>query len=393
MALFTLSDLTKPATREDIQTAIYQVFGVLGVNTTSWGTGAVVRTMVVATSAVLAALSSLQANIAASGFMELAEGKWLTLTARYVYKVERDDATYATGLLTLINSGGGVFDVLPGDLLVFNPDPSSGKNYRNVDHFILNAASSLTIAIEAVEAGAASNSAPGAVTGMTTVLLEVTCTNPDPIVGSDEQSDESVRELCREKLGSLSPMGPWDAYAYAARTAVRPTGENIGITRTRVLKDGYGNVRLIVANASGEVGPGDVDIINEDIQHEATPLAVASSTESAVAVPFTVSYEAWVYNTSGNNDEQVRELIRAKVITFFAAQPIGGNLLSPTPPGFIFQEAIRSTIASALQPQIFHVLVTDPAGDTALAVTEVAVLVAFGTEIIHQVPVPEGASL
>jgi phage-related baseplate assembly protein len=325
--------------------------------------------------------------------MELAEGKWLTLTARYVYQVERLDATYATGLLTLINSGGGVFDVLPGDLLVFNPDPSSGKNYRNVDHFVLNAATSLTIAIEAIEAGAASNAAPGAVTGMTTVLLEVTCTNPDPIVGADEQSDESVRELCREKLGSLSPMGPWDAYAYAARTATRPTGENIGITRSRVLKDGYGNVRLIVANASGEVGPGDVDIINEDIQHEATPLAVSSSTESAVAVPLTVSYEAWVYNTSGNNDEQVREIIRAKVVTFFAKQPIGGNLLSPTPPGFIFQEAIRSTIASALQPQIFHVLVTDPAGDTALAVTEVAVLVAFGTETIHQVPVPEGASL
>jgi hypothetical protein len=296
-------------------------------------------------------------------------------------------------LLTLINSGGGVYDVEPGDLLVFNPDPSSGKNYRNTAHFILNAASSLTIEIEAVEAGADSNSAPGTVTGMTTVLLNVTCTNPEPIVGSDEQEDESLREGCREKLGSLSPMGPWDAYAYSARNSTRPTGENIGITRTRVLKDGYGNVRLIVANAAGEVAPSDVDIINENIQRQATPLAVASSTESAVAVSFTVSYEAWVYNTSGNNDEQVRELIRAKVIKFFSVQPIGGNLLTPTPPGFIFQEAIRSTIASALQPQIFHVLVSDPAGDTSLAVTEVGVLIAFGAELIHQVPVPEGASL
>jgi phage-related baseplate assembly protein len=393
MALFTLTDLTKPATREDVQTAIYQVLGVLGVNTTSWGTGAVVRTMIVATSAVLAALSTLQANIAASGFMELAEGAWLTLTAHYVYDVDRLEATYATGLLTLTNPGGGVFDVLPGDLIVSNPDPSSGKSYRNTAHFILNAASSLTIGIEAVEVGAASNAAPGAVTGMTTVLLNVTCANADPIVGSDEESDEALRERCREKLGSLSPMGPWDAYAYSARISTRPTGENIGITRTRVLKDGYGHVTLIVANASGAVDASDVDIINENIQREATPLAVSSSTESAVEVPFTVSYEAWVYNTSGNNDAQIIDLIRAKVIAFFAAQPIGGNLLTPTPPGFIFQEAIRSSIASALQPQIFHVLVSSPAGDTSLATTEVAVLTGFGTETVHQVPVPEGASL
>jgi hypothetical protein len=110
-------------------------------------------------------------------------------------------------------------------------------------------------------------------------------------------------------------------------------------------------------------------------------------------VPFTVSYEAWVYNTSGNNDDQIRDLIRLRVANFFAAQPIGGNLLTPTPPGFIFQDAIRAAVAAALQPQIFHVLVSSPASDTTLATTEVGVLVAFGTELIHQVPVPEGASL
>lgn len=392
MALFSLDDLTVPATRDEVQAAMYRIYAALGVSTTSWAAGAIVRTVSVAVSAILSAFSELQAEIAASGFMELAEGDWLTLCARYVYGVERIEATFATGVITLVNAGGGVFTLDPDDLIVSNP--STGKSYRNTAAITLGAGATLTdIPIQAVEAGSSSTAGPNTITVLTTFLIQVTCTNPAAVVGSDEQSDPSLRESCREKLGSLSPMGPWDAYAYAARISERAPGENIGITRTRVLKDGYGNVTLIVADPDGEVAPSDVAIINENIQLHATPLAVASDTVSATAVPFTVSYEAWVYNTSGNNDDQIRDLIRLKVANFFAVQPIGGNLLTPTPPGFIFQDAIRAAVAAALQPQIFHVLVSSPGGDTSMASTEVGTLVAFGTEVIHQVPVPEGASL
>jgi phage-related baseplate assembly protein len=392
MALFSLDDLTEPASRDEVQAAMYRIYATLGVSTTSWAAGAIVRTVSVAVSAILSSFSVLQAEIAASGFMELAEDDWLTLCARYVYGVERIDATFATGKITLTNGGGGVFTLDPDDLIVSSP--STGKSYRNTAAISLGAGVTLTdVPIQAVEAGNTSTAGPDTITVLTTFLIQVTCTNPAAVVGSDAESDAALRARCREKLGSLSPMGPWDAYAYAARISERAPGENIGITRTRVLKDGYGHVTLIVADPDGVVAPSDVDIINENIQREATPLAVSSSTESAVPVPFTVSYEAWVYNTSGNNDDQIRDLIRLRVANFFAAQPIGGNLLTPTPPGFIFQDAIRAAVAAALQPQIFHVLVSSPASDTTLATTEVGVLVAFGTEVIHQVPVPEGASL
>jgi phage-related baseplate assembly protein len=399
MALFSLSDLTKPSTRAEVQASIYQVLAILGVNTTAWGSGAVVRTMIVGVSAILAAFSGLQAQIAQSGFLDLATGDWLTLVARYVYGVERIEATFAAGVITLANSGGGVYILDPGDIIVAKPvgGPNGGKAYRNTTAFVLNGSTTLTdIPISAVEAGSPSTAAAGEVTEMVTALLNVTCTNPAALVGLDTESDAALRVRCSEKLGALSPMGPWDAYAYAARNAKRSTGEPCGITRTRTLKDGFGNVTLVVASASGEVtgtigdDTTDLGAVDEAVQLLAAPLAVTAHTESASAVSTGVTYELWAYNTSGQSNAQIAASVEAKLIAFTTAQPVGGNTLLPSDTtGYVWADAIKSAIASALSPQIFHVVVTLPAGDVALDNREVMVLGTV-TPTIHQVASPEG---
>ena len=395
MALFSLADLTTPATRDEVQASIYNVLGTLGVNTTAWGSGAVVRTMIVSVSAVLAAFSQLQAQIAASGFLDLAEGDWLTLVARYVYGVERIEATFASGEVTLTNSGGGVYTLDPDDLVVSNP--TTGKAYRNDVGFTLGASSSITVEISAVEAGASSTSAAGAITVMTTTLLNVTCTNLLVVVGLDAETDAALRLRCREKLGALSPMGPWDAYAYAARNARRSTGEPCGVTRTRTLKDGFGNVITVVASASGPVlgtiGDTSTDLgaVDDAIQTLAAPLAVTATTQSAVTVSQNVAYELWMYNTSGATEATIQAQVSAALTAFFQNQPIGGNLLDPGDlTGTIYLDAIRRAIGG-VSPLIFHVLVTTPAADLVLDNTEVGVMGTITGQIIHQVPPAEGA--
>lgn len=396
MALFTLADVTTPATREEVQAALYRIFDTVGIATTAWEPGSVVRTQVVATSSMLAALSDLQAQLAQSGFMELAQGEWLTLCARYVYGVERIESSYATGFVDLVNEGGGVFDVEVDDLIVNNP--TTGKAYRNGAPFQLGAGQTLLgVPVIAAESGAASTSGPGQIKGMTSAMLKVSVTNPAAVVGNDAESDAALRARCREKLGTLSPNGPADAYSYVARSATRPprpSDDNIGVTRTRVLKDGYGHVVLVVADADGPIAPEDVAIINEDIQHLATPLAVSSSTVSAQAVPISIAYEIFVYNTSGNSDQQIRDAVRVQLSKFFSLQPIGGNLPAGVPPGYVYNDAIRSAIASTLAPGlIFHVVLSSPAGDVQLQPSDVATFTTPTSEIVHQVPVPEGASL
>jgi len=398
MAFFSLADLTKPATRAEVQASIYRVYGVLGVNTTSWASGAVVRTMTVAVSAMLSAFSSLQAQIAQSGFLDLAVNDWLTLVAKYVYGVTRTDATFAAGFITLSNSGGGIYNIDPGDLIVATPvtsDPKSGKAYRNDTAFVLGASQTITVPITAVEAGSDSTTGAATITRLTTALLNVTCSNAASLVGLDAESDAALRLKCSEKLGALSPMGPWDAYAYAARNAHRSTGEPCGITRTRTLKDGFGNVTLVVASASGTVGgtignlATDLGAVDEAVQQLAAPLAVTAHTASATAVNQAVTYELWAYNTSGQSNAQIAASVAAALSEFTVRQPIGGNtLLSSDTTGYVWLDAIKAAISSVL-PQIFHVVVTVPGGDVALTNTQVMTLGTV-TGNVHQVASPEG---
>jgi phage-related baseplate assembly protein len=384
-------DLVKPVTEQEIQSSLYTVLGTLGLNTSTWKTGAVVRTITTGFSIILSALSSLQALIAKSGYLELSEGDWLTVVAHYVYGVDRYPATLATGFVTLTNSAGGVYTFDPEDLIFLNP--ATGKTYRNTDPVSISSGSPTTpshtynVPIRAVESGSASTSIPGAISSMVTTVTGVSVSNPAAVVGQDAESDAALRARSSAKLGSLSPMGPWDAYTYAVRSATRPDGTNVGITRTRIEKDGYGNVTVWIATATGAVPPADAVIAQDAIELNAEPLCVNATATSAIEFPLSVTYELWMYNTSGRSDLQVQDAVAAELTAWVAAQPIGGNVI-PGNPGMIYRDKIAAVIGDTFE-EIFHVLVTVPAGDTVLSTGNVITLnVPVGT--IHQVPPPEG---
>lgn len=390
---YSIDDLTTPLTRDQVTARIYAAIAALGVNTTTWKPGSVVRTMIAAAAIVLAAFSRLQALIAKSGFLETAEGAWLTLVARYVYGVERDVATFAEGSITLTNTGGGIYDLDAEDVVFRNGD---GKQYRNTTAFSLAPLATVTIPIRAVEAGSASSSGPNTITELVTPLLGVTATNATSVVGLDEEKDPALRARASAKLGSLSPFGPWDAYRYAATQARRADGTAIGVTRARTLKDGFGGTTTYVATASGGV-TGDADdpatdlgAVNEAIQRNAAPLPVSATVASATTVPVAVTYRAWMYNTSGLTEAAIKAAIQARLVDFFAGQPIGGNVVG-SPPGLIYQDAIRTAIGATL-PQIFHVEINPPAADVTLAESAVATLGAVTATAIVQVPPPEGST-
>jgi phage-related baseplate assembly protein len=394
MAIFSLAQLTTPLTRAEVEGKIYDVLAAVGTNTTSWKPGAVVRTMISACSIILSAFSELTALIARGGYLELASGPWLTLVAWYVYAVERQFATYAAGEVTLVNAGGGIFILDAGDLVVANPD--TGKQYRNVEAISLGALGTLTVAVVALEAGSSSTSAPHTVVTFITPLLGVTVDNAVSIVGSDDEEDPALRARCSEKLGSLSPMGPWDAYSYAARNATRLDGAVIGVTRVRTVKDGFGNVTTYVATATGEVS-GTVDDLDTDlgcvddaIQKKAAPLAVNAWVVSATPLAIAVSYRVWMYNTSGLTEAEIAETIALRLVEFMSGQPIGGNVVSADP-GKVFVDAIRTAIGSTF-PQIFHVVVEVPAADVVLAINQVPTLGTVTPLAITQVPPSEGSA-
>lgn len=399
--MLALDDLTTPLTREEVEASIYQTLEAVGLTTTTWKAGAWARTVITGASICLSAFSTLNAKIARMGFLELAEGDWLKLKARHDYNVDADEATFATGVVTLVNTTGGIYNLDPDDLIIINP--TTGKTYRNTALIALGSMATLTdVPIQAEEAGAASSSAAGAITGFVTPLNGVTVTNPAAVVGTDAQEDPALRTECLEKLGSLSPFGPWDAYTYAAKNAARAdSGALVGVTRVRSKPDGLGNITTYVATATGAV-TGDADdpatdlgAVNEAIQRYAAPLAVTAGVVSATPVTIAVTYQVWLYNSAGLTDQQVKDAIAERLTDFFSSEPIGGDVLG-VDPGKVFQSAIAAAIGSTRSPAdspsplpIFRVVVSLPAGDTALAESEVPALGTVAGTVTQSTP-PEG---
>jgi phage-related baseplate assembly protein len=384
---FTLNDLITPVSRQDVEASIYDVLAALGVDVGIWKPGSVVRTMIVAFSLVLSSFSQLTAATARSGFLELSEGDWLTLVAHHVYGVDRITATFATGTIRLINSGGGVYSFDAGDVIVSTPD---GVHFRNSSAFSLGASGSatatVTVSITAATAGKAGGAAAGAVTQLVTALSGVTCSNAFALVGLDAELDPALRLRCSEKLGSLSPMGPWDAYSFAARSATRVDGSSVGVTRVRILKDGFGGVFVHTASASGAVEPADLAVIDAAIKQRAVPEAVTAHTLAATEKSIPITYEAWTY---GAADAQAQALIERRLADYMSSQPIGGNVIDPAP-GKVFADAIRAAIAST-QPEIFRVVLTLPSGDVELAASEVPTLGLVTCIAINKVPAADAA--
>lgn len=387
---YSFADLIQPMTRQEVQTAIYSALTSAGVNTTSWKTGAVVRTMIVSVSAVIAALTTLKAQIARSGFLEFAAGDWLAIVARYVYDVEREPASFATGTVTLDNEGGGVFEIeAAGDFIVSHK--VTGKSYRNTAPFTLGALQiGVVVPVSAVEIGSGSDAEADDLTVLTTPLPGVECSNEGALSARDEETDPELRARCKERLGALSPMGPWDAYSYAVKTAKRTdTLASLGITRVRLTKDGFGNVTVYLATGEGGVQPSDVALAQDAIERKAVPQAVTATAVSATPKIINVAQEVWAYNTSALTPEQIEEAIYVKLRDYLALQPVGGNDIEDGQ-GRIYTDVLRSVTNSAIPSLVIRTQMATPAGDSVtLAAFEVPVI---GTVLttLHQVPAPEG---
>lgn len=380
----TLEQLTKALTREEIETAIYSALAAKGVSTTSWKTGSPARTLIVAFAFVMSGFSKLTAEIAKSGFLELATVDWLTAVAKYVYGVTRDTGAFATGNVKFTNTAGGVYSGVAGDLVAINP--TTGKTYRNTAAYSIAAGSVGTptivqIAFQAIELGTASTSTPNTITQLVTTLSGVAVTNDNALVGRDAESDVALRTRCNEKIGTLSPNGPRDAYSFVARSAKKADGvTSVGVTRVRVVADGSGNVTVYVANASGPISGSagdpatDLGAVNDAIQKLAAPLGVTATVISATAKSIGVTYQLWVQNTSGLTDAQLTAAVADKLTTYLTTIPIGG-LNTAGGSGFVYFTAIEAVIGGAnTTAHTVKVTVTVPAADVAIAVSEAPVL-------------------
>lgn len=389
MATFSIDELTTPVTVDQVRLSIYSTLAQIGVDTTTWKPGAVVRTMIAATAIMVSALSRLMAEIAKSGFLETAEGGWLTLLARNVYNVQRIDATFATAPVLIANSSGGIYVLSDGELQVTNL--RTGATFVNVGPLTIPAVSSgSSCSLIATQAGSISTSLVTDSMVVSSPLPGVTIALVAAAIGLDEESDPLLRQRCLDKLGALSPNGPPDAYGFVARSATRGDGSAIGVTRVRLTNDAHGGVDVYVAGASGAIDPADLAAVEAAIQTQAAPLAVTARVHNATEVPIAPVVSVGLYTSSAMTDAQVQDAVAAQITTYFGQQPIGGNTESVS--GLIYRGAIGAAVGATLGPSgrplpFYRIEVNTPSTDIGLAINEVATLVGITVNVL-QLPPP-----
>lgn len=368
----SLATLLVRETKAAIYAAALQVATDLGLETESWRAGDPTRSTYHILSNVLESFETIIALFIASGFLDYATGSWLTLLAAQLFNVTRTEASFATVTdYLLTNAGGGEYPLDVGDLTVKNS--VSGATYHNTTGGTLTGGGTLEVDLVADVAGSDGSSAPGEIDELVTTLLGVTGTNPTACVGVDEESDAELRVRCRNKVASLSPDGPADAYAYVALTP-ELTGTS-GPTRVRVFSESdTGLVQVYLADDDGAVTGGDVDAVVAALLEWATPLAITVEVYSAVAVPVPVTYTARIYRSVNLTEAEVEEAIEGALSELFATRPIGGDIPEGDTTGKVYVSNIIGAIRDVFPDDIFSVTVAAPSADVALDNDEVAVL-------------------
>lgn len=391
MTVTTLDDLAEPLSVEELKASFYSALATVGVTTTTWKPGAVTRTIIAVVCVALHALSVLVANIARSGFLELASGLWLALVARYVYGVEKQYATFAAGTVHVSNSSASPYVISPGQLEL--AASITGKRYHNTAPVTIPAfAANVSVSVEAFEAGAASSALVGEIDTVISSFAGMSVTNNEVLVGLDDETDAAVKARGSAKLEPFSPDGPASAYDYVARNALRANGSSIGVTRTRPFV-ANGTVDLYCATASGALDPADVALIDDAINQQVAPLAVTANAHSAEAVSVPITYKAWCFNTTGLTETQLLQAIEDHLRAYLARVPIGGYVM-PDSPGFVFAEDLAAEINQATRGgaslRIFRVILESPSADVYLAPSQFPALGAVTGTIVRIAP-PRGS--
>lgn len=322
-----------------------------------WESGSVQRTLVEIDAETLAEVYAMAPIIASGVFLDLAEGEWLKLVGKSQFNLEKTQAVFTQGTITLTCAvGSGPVTIEAGDLILTT---ASGKQFRNTTGGVLVDGGTLTLAIKAESPGSAYNVATGTITKFLTPIPGVTATNGSGWLttsGADEESDALFRERCRARWGELGSGSTATAYQYWARTA------SASVTKVLILDQnprGEGTVDVVIWGEGG-IGAEVVTAVNTYIQAKrplTANVSVYAATQKVVTVTATIKVKA-------ANRVAAEAAVTTNTTNLQVTTTIGGTLRD---------EFLINAMASPTG--VTEVNMTAPVGDTVLAQTEALTLV------------------
>lgn len=398
MSIPTIDQILTPLTPAQARAKVQAILVAAKIPANLWAKGGVASTLLTGAGNILSMLSGQLSRVVGGFFLPTAaadpQGGLIGLLAQYMYGIAVPQATFATGPLTLTNSGGGSYTGGSyGAGLVFFLG-SNGQSYTNVTPLNLGPVSSptatQTITIEATVAGSVGSANPNTVTTLVTSLLGVSCTNSAPIVGLDALTNAAVESLCLASIGFRSPRGPGTAYAYAISGLDPVTGaplalnlvtqQQVNINRWTIAPSSRtGQTTIYIASPSGAVDPNDLAAVILSVNLNATPDGVTVTVLPANPVPYSPTLTPWVQAPSSVSAAELQTAIATALTAYMSSKsnPIGGvtaaDDLHPAGITGVLGDQIKGVVAGAVAPLGCVLVGLQGALDLPLGPTELAI--------------------
>lgn len=357
--------LVRPISSDDLFNLLLDSLEAIQIPARSWRSGSVARSILGVLAQAGAQGSTIVADCVAAGFLAYAHDIGLSAHAEDFYGVERIDATFATGKVTLTNGGGGIYTVAANELVVSSSNTSA--RFRVTDSFVLGANSAIDVNVMAIESGSDSSVAPAEIDQLETTLNKVTVFNATSLVGTDAETDDALRLRCLAKRGTWSPFGPRDAYVFAATSATLTGGLPTSITRVSVSRfSSIGKVIVVCATPTGAPSSDELAAVTAACNAMARPDTVTLEVDGASPVAVNKSITVWA---RGGSTTLLALEVQRGLTQLLSAYPIGGIAKSDGGQGYLYTDAIAAAVIDS-DPQIFDVDISDET-DIPLATNQV----------------------
>ncbi len=337
-----------------------------------------------------ASRSSERLEFAKGGFRSTASRAWLGIQAREVYGLEPQEEDFATTNVTIENSSGALYGPLPIGALRFVNSETQAV-YANAEEVTIPIGpSEVTVGLIAIEAGTASDAQVGEIDSLETPLEGVTVTNPQPALGKDQESEDSLNRRIDARIGVLGVPGATgfatggsaSSFESIAKNGVdngggvpREDGSRVAVTRTQLVRDDEtGELTLYLADDDGPLATGDVEIVAEPVQAYAEWICSDVTVENSTAVPVTVSGTLTITDT-GADDDAILDQIDVELTAASRKAPMGGFN-----GGLVKLRYVENAVESAGDAgqttafTLVDISLSSPSGSTALDPGEVIVL-------------------
>jgi hypothetical protein len=398
MPLLTISDLVSITTFGDVLTLQLTIATELGLPTTAWQPLSPEITLLGVNAQLVTTYSVTVNQIAQGGFASLAatiagtdpnftdsngfDTQWMDLNSQDNYNVTRIPATFAAGNVTLHNTTATPYTLTLGTFHIQHP--ITGATYTNTTAPTVAGSTNTIVAFQADAqfSGSAGTLAAGIVPIILTPLPGVTALAPVvSLIGTNAETNAALLLRDQSKLGSLSPNGAAQAYAFvstsiptAANQAAAPVPFNHYVVTAPITRvattEVSGVVGVYLANSAGAPSAPDIAQVNAAIQAICVPLSVTATVQAVSTVPLNLVFTVYIPTSLGLSSTAVLANIATAVANYCAVVPIGG--VTGALPNIAPYDKLVEVIFDA-NPGTNDLVLTNPAGDLSIGPTTVPV--------------------